>query len=48
MMSIYRKTLDEGDRGLKELLQANADIDTPGWVTPAPPSPLPVPTPSRQ
>ena len=37
---IYNKTADEGESGLKELLRANADINTPDRVTPAPPSPL--------
>ena len=38
---IYDKTRDEGDRGLEELLRANADINTTSnYVTPAPPAPL--------
>ena len=42
---IFYKARDEGERGLKELLRANVDINTRDRVTPAPPSTLPVPTP---
>ena len=42
---IYCKTKYHGQRGLKKLLRANTDINTPDGVTPAPPFPLPVLTP---